>query len=58
MQIEPYKPQQLDAIIRLSLIELALDWMKDAGIFIAMVDTGGDRMTAIARHTYEKAGFG
>ena len=39
------------------LVEFALDWMKDAGISIAMVETGGDDGHAPARHTYEKAGF-
>lgn len=41
-----------------TLITFALDWMKDAGMSIAMVETGGDRGHAVARHTYEKAGFG
>lgn len=41
-----------------ALIEFALAWMKEAGMSIAMVDTGGDRGHAPARHTYEKAGFG
>lgn len=41
-----------------TLIEFALDWMKDAGMSIAMVETGGDPGHAPARHTYEKAGFG
>lgn len=40
-----------------TLIEFALDWMKAAGISVAMVETGGDRGHAPARHTYEKAGF-
>ena len=40
-----------------ALIDFALDWMKDAGMSIAMVETGGDRGHAPARHTYEKAGF-
>ncbi len=41
-----------------ALIEFALTWMKDAGMSIAMVDTGGDDGHAPARHTYEKLGFG
>ncbi|MGK7935150.1 MAG: GNAT family N-acetyltransferase [Xenococcaceae cyanobacterium] len=41
-----------------TLIKFALDWMKEAGMSIAMVDTGGDPGHAPARHTYEKAGFG
>ncbi len=40
-----------------ALIEFALTWMKDAGMLIAMVETGGDVGHAPARHTYEKAGF-
>ncbi|PSB09599.1 hypothetical protein C7B62_12480 [Pleurocapsa sp. CCALA 161] len=40
-----------------TLIKFALDWMKDAGMSIAMVKTGGDRGHAVARHTYEKLGF-
>ena len=41
-----------------TLIKFALDWMKDAGMSIAMVETGGDRGHAPARCTYEKLGFG
>jgi GNAT superfamily N-acetyltransferase len=41
-----------------ALIEFALDWMKGAGMSIAMVETGGDPGHAPARQTYEKAGFG
>lgn len=40
-----------------ALTEFALNWMKDAGMSIAMVETGGDLGHAPARHTYEKAGF-
>ncbi|NER52278.1 MAG: GNAT family N-acetyltransferase [Symploca sp. SIO1A3] len=40
-----------------ALIEFALEWMKDAGMSIAMVETGGDSGHAPARHTYEKIGF-
>ena len=40
-----------------ALIECALDWMKKTGMSIAMVETGGDRGHAPARHTYEKVGF-
>uniref|UniRef100_B8HQW3 GCN5-related N-acetyltransferase n=1 Tax=Cyanothece sp. (strain PCC 7425 / ATCC 29141) TaxID=395961 RepID=B8HQW3_CYAP4 len=40
-----------------ALIEFALNWMKDAGMSIAMVETGGDSGHAPARHTYEKVGF-
>ena len=41
-----------------ALIEFALEWMKDAGMSVAMVETGGDSGHAPARHTYEKMGFG
>ena len=41
-----------------ALIEFALDRMKDAGMSVAMVETGADPGHAPARHTYEKAGFG
>ncbi|NJR63868.1 MAG: GNAT family N-acetyltransferase [Cyanobacteria bacterium CRU_2_1] len=40
-----------------ALTKFALDWMKNAGMSIAMVETGGDPGHASARHTYEKAGF-
>jgi GNAT superfamily N-acetyltransferase len=41
-----------------ALIEFALNWMKDSGMSVAMVETGGDPGHAKARRTYEKAGFG
>lgn len=41
-----------------ALIEFALTSMKDAGMSIAMVETGGDDGHAPARRTYEKVGFG
>src|SRR5215470_19260248 len=41
-----------------ALTEFALDWMKDAGMSVAMVETGGDSGHAPARRTYEKVGFG
>jgi ribosomal protein S18 acetylase RimI-like enzyme len=41
-----------------ALVEFALDFMKDAGMSVAMVETGGDPGHAPARYTYEKAGFG
>lgn len=40
-----------------ALIEYALNWMKNAGMSIAMVETAGDEGHAPARNTYEKAGF-
>jgi GNAT superfamily N-acetyltransferase len=40
-----------------ALTAFALGWMKEAGMSVAMVETGGDPGHAPARHTYEKAGF-
>jgi GNAT superfamily N-acetyltransferase len=40
-----------------ALIEFALDWMKVAGMSVAMVETGGDLGHNPARCTYEKLGF-
>jgi GNAT superfamily N-acetyltransferase len=40
-----------------ALMEFALDWMKNAGMSVAMVETGGDPGHAPARRTYEKLGF-
>ena len=41
-----------------ALTEFALDRMKDAGMSVAMVETGGDPGHERARRTYEKVGFG
>lgn len=41
-----------------ALTGFALDRMRDAGMSIAMVETGGDPGHAPARRTYEKMGFG
>ena len=40
-----------------TLIKFALDWMKNVGMSVAVVETGGDSGHASARHTYEKVGF-
>jgi ribosomal protein S18 acetylase RimI-like enzyme len=40
-----------------SLTEFALERLKDAGMSVAMVETGGDPGHAAARRTYEKAGY-
>ncbi|MDM9385306.1 GNAT family N-acetyltransferase [Chlorogloeopsis sp. ULAP01] len=40
-----------------ALMEFALNWMKVAGMSVAMVETGGDPGHAPARFTYEKLGF-
>ena len=40
-----------------ALTEFALDRLKDAGMKVAMVETGGDPGHAAARRMYEKAGY-
>ncbi|NJM06697.1 GNAT family N-acetyltransferase [Candidatus Gracilibacteria bacterium] len=40
-----------------ALIGFALEWIRAAGMQVAMVETGGDPGHAPARHTYEKNGF-
>jgi ribosomal protein S18 acetylase RimI-like enzyme len=39
-----------------ALTEFALDRLKDAGMKVAMIETGGDPGHAAPRRTYEKAG--
>jgi GNAT superfamily N-acetyltransferase len=51
------EPESQGRGIGSALIKFALGWMKEAGMSIAMVETGGDPGHAAARHTYEKAGF-
>jgi ribosomal protein S18 acetylase RimI-like enzyme len=41
-----------------ALTAFALERMRDAGMSVAMVETGGDQGHAPARRTYERAGFG
>ncbi|MBD2534621.1 GNAT family N-acetyltransferase [Nostoc flagelliforme FACHB-838] len=41
-----------------ALVKFALNWMKAAGMSVAMVETGCDPGHAPARCTYEKLGFG
>jgi ribosomal protein S18 acetylase RimI-like enzyme len=43
--------------IGLTLTEFALGRLKEAGMMVAVVETGGDPGHAAARRTYEKAGF-
>ena len=40
-----------------ALTEFALDKLKEAGMTVAIVETGGDPGHAAARRTYEKAGY-
>jgi ribosomal protein S18 acetylase RimI-like enzyme len=50
-------PDHKDGGIGSALTEFALDRLKDEGMKVAMVETGGDPGHAAARRTYEKAGF-
>ena len=50
-------PDYQDGGIGTALAEFALERLKDAGMRVAMVETGGDPGHAAARRTYEKAGF-
>ena len=43
--------------IATALMEFATDWIKDAGMEVVMVSTGGDPGHAPARRTYESLGF-
>jgi ribosomal protein S18 acetylase RimI-like enzyme len=40
-----------------ALTDVATDWIRDAGLPIAVIDTAGDDSHAPARRTYEKAGY-
>lgn len=40
-----------------ALTEVATDWLRQSGMRVAMVETGGDRAHAPARRLYEKAGY-
>jgi ribosomal protein S18 acetylase RimI-like enzyme len=50
-------PDYQDGGIGTALTEFALDRLEDAGMKVAMVETGGDPGHAAARRTYEKAGY-
>ena len=50
-------PDHKDSGIGTALTEFALDRLKDEGMKVAMVETGGDPGHAAARRTYEKVGF-
>jgi GNAT superfamily N-acetyltransferase len=41
-----------------ALVTFATDWMRAAGMAVAMIGTGGDPGHAPARRAYEKLGFG
>ena len=50
-------PPFQDQGIGSALTGFALVWMREAGLSVAMVETGADPCHAAARHTYETAGF-
>ena len=50
-------PDQQEGAIGTALTEFALERLKEDGMTVAMVETGGDPGHAAARRTYEKAGF-
>jgi ribosomal protein S18 acetylase RimI-like enzyme len=50
-------PDHQGSGIGTALTGFALDRLKDAGMTVAMVETGGDPGHAAARRTYEKAGY-
>lgn len=49
-------PEHQGGGVGTALTEFALDRLKEAGMTVAMVETGGDPGHAAARRTYEKAG--
>ncbi len=51
-------PEHQGRGIASALTEFALEWMKNAGMILAMVETGTDPGHGPARKTYEKMGFG
>jgi ribosomal protein S18 acetylase RimI-like enzyme len=50
-------PDHQEGAIGTALTEFALERLKEDGMTVAMVETGGDPGHAAARRTYEKAGF-
>ena len=40
-----------------ALTEVATSWLREAGMMVAMVETGSDPGHAPARRVYEKAGY-
>lgn len=50
-------PDDQDRGLGTVLTEFATHWLRDAGMRVAMVETGGDAGHAPARRVYEKAGY-
>jgi GNAT superfamily N-acetyltransferase len=40
-----------------ALAEAATNWLRQSGMRVAMIETGGDRGHALARRVYQKAGY-
>jgi ribosomal protein S18 acetylase RimI-like enzyme len=40
-----------------ALLGVATDWIREAGLHLVVIDTGGDVSHSPARRTYEKAGY-
>jgi GNAT superfamily N-acetyltransferase len=40
-----------------ALTTVATEWIREAGMSVAMIDTGGDAGHAPARHVYAKSGY-
>src|SRR5215212_6800892 len=50
-------PDEQGRGIGTALTEVATGWLREAGMTVAMVETGGDSGHAPARRVYEKAGY-
>jgi GNAT superfamily N-acetyltransferase len=50
-------PDEQGRGIGTALTEVATGWLRDAGMTVAMVETGGDPGHAPARHVYERANY-
>jgi ribosomal protein S18 acetylase RimI-like enzyme len=50
-------PEEQGRGIGTALTEVATGWLRDAGMTVAMVETGGDPGHAPARRVYEKANY-
>ena len=50
-------PQSRNRGLGTQLTEVATDWIREMGMPVAFISTGGDPGHAPARHTYAKAGY-
>jgi GNAT superfamily N-acetyltransferase len=50
-------PEHQERGIGTTLTDLATDWLRESGMTVAMIDTGGDPGHAPARRVYEKASY-